>query len=404
MLRKLSLAVFLSILMVAAYHAHAQTDAAGNVTATGVSTDGGTGYSATGVSTDGGATYDAAGNPTGGTQTDTTEGVTATGVSTGGGTSDDTKYDAAGNPVDDTQTKESGEKGGTTDINIGVGLPAAQGTAQAGEMQGDTGGDPDQPVVTGEVRNTDDGGGAMHMTGVEPDEIDNKMMDDTAMHEMGHALQLVPKSTTTTAISGYIKIGDIKGESTDEAKKGGNIDYGWKVEEGSKDAAPSKEIVANGGTTTDPDTLRLQTRDCDDPSATCEPEQATTQDRLRDYTERTANTFEQIREIRVNDEAITMQGIQPFKLFGFIPMHITSTVETSMNPDTFARVKVKFPWYSFLGSGANADETASSTEQAIADLEFPTEPTSAPTEQVSLNFEKIKAHIIEVMSGVFGGS
>lgn len=392
MLRKISLTVFLFVFAVGVYQAHAQTatyDAAGNVTATGVSTSGG----------NSGTTYDAAGNPT----------HQSTDVQTNSSMSSD----------DTVTTKESDEKGGTQDINIGV-----------GEMHDGSDGDPDQPVVTGQVKNTDEatantgvepdeidvkmmghGDDDMGMMGVEPGEIDNHMMDDdTAGHEIGHMLLLTPMNvsdtatsgTTTTMMSGYLKIGDIKGESTDEAK--GHVEYTWKVEEGSKGAAAPQEIVAQGGTTTNPDTLRLQTRDCDDPSATCEPDRVTTQDRLRDYVERTANTFEQIREIRVSDEAITMQGVQSFKLFGFIPLHITSTIETSMNPDTFARVKVKLPWYSVLGSGANADVTASTTEQAIADLELPTEPTDTQTEQISLNFEKIKAHIVEVMSNVFGGS
>ena len=354
-----------------------------------------------------------------------------------------------------------------------VDSPGIADRAGTDSRAGNTEGDPDQPIITGQLPNPDAdridadsvGDDPLAMPGVEPDEIDVKSIDDDPIVSPGEATDRIAPDTIsddptamqgiepdeidakmmaaeggsqsetdaplehasggdednnrprillitpggTRATGGYLKIGDIKGESTNAEKKG-NVEYSWKIEEGESALPPSPGIQIRPNQT-DPAAPKLLQASCGGANAVCNPNDADTPDRLREFIERTANTLPQIREINVSDDAIAMRGVQPFKLFGFIPLHITTTIETSMNPDAFARVKVRLPWYRIFGRVAKADQTAVEVEQALAQLEIPVEPTqldlaagtelqadSVPTEQISLNFEKIKAHVVGAMA------
>lgn len=299
-----------------------------------------------------------------------------------------------------------------------------------------TDGDPDDPIVVGQVPNentgvepdeidaraSDDDENAM--TGIEPDEIDFRDEDDDDdarkgnvetewKVEEGESMMEEDEETVDVRVwlfdegqqtrSGYLKIGDIKGESQGKSDKG-KIEPVWKIEEGIM--VDSRERLIGITEHDRSETFRFG-EDCD---GVCRAEDATTFERLQEYVARTANSSEAIKEIQVSDEAIEMQGVLPFQLFGFIPLRIRATIEANMNPDAFGRVQVKLPWYRVFGRlAAQPDRLEEELETAIAETETSTwTPTpdegsadEVPTETLSLNFEEIKAHILDTLSRVF---
>jgi hypothetical protein len=209
--------------------------------------------------------------------------------------------------------------------------------------------------------------------------------------------------------SGYLILSDIKGESLDEEQKG-NIEITWKVEEGK--ASKPKEIVVVGSKTADKASPKLLEAVCKGQFATCEPQGAVTPDTLKDFAQRTVNSFASVNEIRMDDSKIEMDGMQPFKLFGLIPMNIKQTISVSVDTDSFARVKVKFPWYSFLGSSTvQQNELQDNLEKGIVATQASkwkaveldaTKFETVPTEQVIFNFSEVKARILQTMSNTLG--
>lgn len=150
--------------------------------------------------------------------------------------------------------------------------------------------------------------------GVEPDEIDNKMTDEEA------------------------------------AKKKGNVDYNWKVEEGESmeedDDGPT--AVTTKAEATMPDfSILLGGGDSDEAqearNKAAELLLATMQENGGDRpVESLSLNFTKI-EMKVHDDA---------KLFGFIPVSIPATVTI----DKENKVSVKFPWWSFLVGGKDEEE------------------------------------------------
>jgi hypothetical protein len=225
--------------------------------------------------------------------------------------------------------------------------------------------------------------------------------------------------------SGYLKIDDIKGESSDSA--GGNAETTWKVEEGEKASKP-KEIVVVGSKTTDKATPKLLEASCGGTHVVCEPKNAVTPDGLTDFALRTVNSFESVNEIIMDDTQVEVKGNQPFKLFGFIPMNLKQTVSVSLDQDSFGRVKVKFPWYSFFGrKTVRSHDLMTDLEQGIMDTQFSkwklmdfdgtqsdpgtgpageeimadeTQGTTGdrPTENITFNFNEVKAQLLDTIS------
>lgn len=149
---------------------------------------------------------------------------------------------------------------------------------------------------------------------------------------------------------GYVKLGDIKGNSSPYETEGGNAETTWKVEKGEKAAGKkAREIVVVGSKASDKASPKLQEANCNGTEFVCKPENAVTPDGLTDYAARVANSFESVKEVKMSDTAVEVLGTQPFKLFWFIPMTIDHTTEVSTDPVSFGRVKVSYPWYHFLG-------------------------------------------------------
>jgi hypothetical protein len=226
--------------------------------------------------------------------------------------------------------------------------------------------------------------------------------------------------------SGYLKIGDIKGESSDAAGIGGDGDI---ILTGGYSGKKPKEIVVVGSKTTDKSSPKLLEAVCDGVQATCVPQDAVTPERLTDYAQRTVNTYDSIKEIRLDDSKVEMQAFLPFKLFGFIPMRLKQTMSVSVTSDSFGRVKVKFPWYHSLGRKtvrphdlmANLETgvaTAQFSKWEVADIDASKDDSTSgpageeimadetgqaddiPTENVTFNFSEVKAQLLQTMSNL----
>lgn len=213
--------------------------------------------------------------------------------------------------------------------------------------------------------------------------------------------------------AGYVKLGDIKGESSDTASgEGGSAGLAWTVdEEGDSEAKKPKEIVVVGSKAADSSTPKLFEAVCEGQFATCEPQGATTPDHLIDFAQRTVSTYESVNEVRIDDTKIEMVDTQPFKLLGFIPTSLEQTVSVSVESDSFGRVKVKFPWYHVLGRKtvrphdlvASMEESINTMEVSswkVADFDAVKSSEDRPTETYALNFNEIKAQTLQTMSNV----
>jgi len=327
------------------------------------------------------------------------------------------------------------------------------------ESSGD--GDPDQPVVTGQLYNgpeevggesEDIGAPVPETTGIDNEDIgitdDNK---DEPSEDSQSGSQVAPSQTKVIILApsadddasthdpsitileslvsigideddfgfisgeqvyvraGFVKLGDIKGESSDEPSTKGNVEAIYKVEEGEASKKP-KEIVVVGSKDVDKSSPKLFEALCSGLNATCEPEGAVTPETLEDFAQRTVNTFQSVNEIRMDDTKIEMEGTQPFKLFGVFSMRMKQTAIVSIEPDSFGRVKVKFPWYRFLGRATVSRdqlktyfETGISTTQVskweVAELDAAkSESTARPSETITFNFSEVKAQILQTMS------
>ena len=68
--------------------------------------------------------------------------------------------------------------------------------------------------------------------------------------------------------------------------------------------------------------------------------------------------------ISLNFEKITTKVKQEVKLFGFIPVQATATVEI----DAEEKVKVKFPWWTFLAGGKNSESLGQKVFSALSNV------------------------------------
>jgi len=320
-------------------------------------------------------------------------------------------------------------------------------------------GDPDQPIISGQVYNGSDevggesediGAPVPETTGINKEDIgiadDGVESDSQISPSQTKVIILAPSADddasthdpditileTLTSIgiddddfgfisgeqvyvrAGFVKLGDIKGESSDESSTGGNAETTWKVEEGEAKKKLREIVVVGSKSTADKATPKLLEALCSGLNATCEPQGAVTPETSEDFAQRTVNTFESVNEIRMDDTKIEMEGTQPFKLFGFFPMRMKQTIVVSLEPDSFGRVKVQFAWYRFLGrKDVQRDDLRDNLEKGISTTQFSkweaveldagqADPSDVPTEQVTFNFSEVKAQILQTMSNTLG--
>jgi len=180
---------------------------------------------------------------------------------------------------------ESGEKGGTEDINIGV-----------GEMKSEVGGD-------GEDIGAPSSGRATY------DSFFDIFVD-------------IGGEGTQAAIDAFIKLGDIKGESTDEAMEddeAGEITFG----DGETGARPSKprEIVVVGSKVKEvvrSGNVEVRGWDPEKKEMTIGPDDVEKPEDFLDFVGALTLSDENIEEVSFNFENIKMEYDQPAKLFGFL--------------------------------------------------------------------------------------
>jgi len=157
------------------------------------------------------------------------------------------------------------------------------------------------------------------------------------------------KSASTSAESGE------KGGTADinigigEAKKKGNVEFEWKVEEGESAPAiePDEIDVADDGEPLTPDMAVLLGGGSDD-EAEAEANRAEVAQILFEGMQEAGAPVE---SVSMNFEKIKTKVVQEVKLFGIIPVTTTADVEI----DAQSKVKVKFPWWAALASGKDGD-------------------------------------------------
>ena len=176
----------------------------------------------------------------------------------------------------------------------------------------------------------------------------------------------------------FLEIKGIEGES--EEKKG-NVEHEWKVEEGESAAGTHgkrkyEDIKASVGGASDEEGEKGGTEDINigvgelqgnavsvsavevrgwDPKqkqeflATVKAHaQVRSEQDLENFAKGVLLENENMEEISLNFEKITMEHRSSGKLFGFIPISFTQRVELEAEGGDAGRVKVKMPWFSFL--------------------------------------------------------
>ena len=189
--------------------------------------------------------------------------------------------------------------------------------------------------------------------------------------------------TTVTAPSGdtsitpvFLEIEPIKGESPDDAQKGGNVEFEWKVEEGEKSQVPGVE----------PDEIDVADDDSEgakggvsvaagDINGLTEEEksqflaqvklhaQIQSEQDLENFAKGVLLENENMEQISLNFEKISLTHRVKGKLLGFIPISFSQKVEVDTKGDD-AGVKVKMPWFTFLMS---SEIKASELETELAE-------------------------------------
>ncbi|MEQ1849739.1 MAG: hypothetical protein ABL890_04070 [Candidatus Peribacteraceae bacterium] len=225
-------------------------------------------------------------------------------------------------------TSAASSQSPVTDVKQAEGQDGGVNTA-VGDINGDsTGGTEagtDYLLKLGGVEGESEEGRA---PGVEPDEIDNNITDEEA------------------------------------AKKKGKVDTTWKVEEGQKAAVPGAEpdeidvmeepepvmpdfsILIGGGSP-----------DVRDDETTNSPLEELILNGMKEE-------GVPVDQISLNYEEFKFTAKKTVKLFGFIPVSATATVEY----DAESKAKVTFPWWTFFATGKDADSLIDQISAALTNV------------------------------------
>lgn len=168
---------------------------------------------------------------------------------------------------------------------------------------------------------------------------------------------------------------DIKGVEGESEKKKGNVEIQWKVEEGEKapGVEPDEIDVAAQGASQDRGSGEVQGNAVSvsavevrgwDPKqkqeflATVKAHaQVQSGEDLENFAKGVLLENENMEEISLNFEKIKLKHRASGKLFGFIPVSFTETVEIDPATEAAGRIKVKFPWYAFfIAKDVSAEE------------------------------------------------
>jgi hypothetical protein len=318
-------------------------------------------------------------------------------------------------------------------------------------------GDPDRPVITGEVSNTKNEEEPVAPRGTETTDIgisgakatqkpsqargtettdigfvsDDKTYVRAGFMKLGD-IKGESDDSGSASRSGYLKIDDIRGESNDSSARG-NAETTWKVEKGEKSARKPKEIVVVGSKVAeDKASVKLTLATCDGANFVCKSSDVQNDDDLLEFAERHLNEGG-VNEIRFEDRSFSIRYSRPASLFGFIPINLKQTAEVAVNDNEFGRVKVRFPWWSFMvKKSVLSGETGVELQKAITStplskweaIDFdassggdgessvdlvklnpqPDPPSSTgdeiPVEEVTLNFAEVKASFLDTLMSI----
>jgi hypothetical protein len=249
-------------------------------------------------------------------------------------------------PTRAEEKKESGEKGGTEDINIGV-----------GELQETPSIEPDEIDAKATDDDGQEGGNVEFEWKVEEGEStpeegidDVKSNEDPQEGSTDYLLKLggVEGESTKGGVPG-VEPDEIDAKMTDDSQRGGTEDINIGVGElqETPGVEPDEIDVMEDSEPVMPDFSILLGGGDGGAKPSDENLQKTADILLEGMNEEGAP----VETLSLNFEKIKTTSKQKVKFLGFIPMDITATVEI----DAEQEVKVIFPWWSFLVAGK--DET-----------------------------------------------
>lgn len=179
--------------------------------------------------------------------------------------------------------------------------------------------------------------------GVEPEEIDyrDEDSDDDGIETTSNNSGDVSGTTTDTEnTSGYLKIGDIKGEAQENTNAGIEPDEIDVAVDGGPQESNFAILLSSGN----------DTEEGEDESASKEMREEK-REALQMLKEGLEAEDVPTEEVSLNSGKIKTTHKQEVKLFGIIPVEATAEVEV----DAQENVTVKFPWWAFLATGKNKD-------------------------------------------------
>lgn len=185
-------------------------------------------------------------------------------------------------------------------------------------------------------------------------------------------------STQEASVDYFIKIDGVDGES--EEKKKGNVEYGWKVEEG-ESAAPTPGVepdeidvritnkratnfsILLGGSGAD-DEAGAPNDDATEGAATSEGSTDTAKNAEIANTLKAgmAEAGKPVETMSLNFDKIKTTYTQQVRLFAIIPVKMRTTVEV----DGKANVLVNVPWWAFLVKGGKKDTLGQEIAEALS--------------------------------------
>jgi len=195
-----------------------------------------------------------------------------------------------------------------------------------------------------------------------------------------------PETGGTETTAGYMKMGDIKGESVEAEKKKGNVDYDWKVEEGEK-AMEEARKKSEATFKVEKGEKRMEggkehKNEIDILSADGTGENATnfgillggtdTSEERKRGLERAAEVIiahaagsdRPIESISLNFEKIEMKTKNDARLFGFIPVTLLATIEI----DESETATVTLPWWAVFATGVEREEIGLSAKATLSNI------------------------------------
>lgn len=344
----------------------------------------------------------------------------STGDSTSGsaGASAGSEDKAVSDSSRDEETKESGEKGGTEDINIGVG--ELQETSATGER-----------TVQSEIISLSLSGDDGHKDWII---IESVSTGETTRVNKSDLLDSISSDPDNGLRAAFIKIGDIKGEAADNAAPEGDgteaqtskpkeiVVVGSKVRDedipfpiqwggtGSENAAPDSffDIWIDAGEDRNaaPDSFFDIFTDLGEdrsaPDSFFDIFVDVTGEDVALQAISVAQANENVEEVQVLENEVKVTYDEPMRLLGFIPLQGTRTVvvDTS-DPSRDGRVKVQFPWWRFLATTQTDAESLSEAIETELDATIPVVPVDdRPTEEVAFYYNKIQAQTLQTISNI----